>query len=103
MSIRFAAAHRAENLVARRLRARTGLRAANDNASGIAGDRLLRASLQHFARHGLCAAERARAQAEAAFFAGDREEYQWWLAICRVLDRRMAEAFAARSGAAQHG
>ena len=33
---------------------------------------------------------------ENAFFAGDREQYRWWLSICRTLDRRMAEATAAQ-------
>lgn len=103
MSIRFAAAHRADRAAAGRLRALGSLRAANDNAAGFSGDKLLRASLQHFARYGLCAAERARENAERAFFAGDRDDYQWWLSICRVLDRRMAEAFAARQSSGLHG
>lgn len=96
MSIRFAAAHPLDRAIVGRRGVFRNLRAANDNFTGFSGDKLLRASLQHFAQHGLCAAERARESAESAFFAGNREEYQWWLAICRVLDRRMAEAFAAR-------
>ena len=63
---------------------------ANDNGSDRATDALLHAALRHFAEHGLAAAQRARKQAEAAFFAGDRQSYQWWLEICRTLDRRMA-------------
>ena len=55
-------------------------------------DALLRAALRHFAEHGLAAAQRARRQAEKAFFAGDRQAYQWWLGICRTLDRRLAAA-----------
>jgi len=72
---------------------------ANDN--GLSGeaqrreDALIRAALHHFARHGLGAARSARAQAEAAFFAGDRTGYDWWLGITRTLDRRLA-AQAAR-------
>ena len=27
---------------------------------------------------------------EQAFFAGDRESYQWWLGVCRTLDKRLA-------------
>lgn len=69
---------------------------ANDNDSLAevteAEDAMLRAALRHFAVHGLAAAQRARRQAETAFFAGDRPAYQWWLGICRTLDRRMAAA-----------
>jgi len=46
--------------------------------------------LRQFAKHGIGAAEHARQQAERAFFKGDRETYQWWLDICRALDRRLA-------------
>ena len=69
------------------------LNAANDNAagvggSGIGGEQLLRAALRHFAQHGLSAAERARDNAESAFFAGDSDQYRWWMAICTTLDRQ---------------
>lgn len=64
--------------------------AANDNGGLPENDLLLNAALRHFAKHGISAAHAARAQAEAAFFAGDRAGYDWWLAICRTLDRRMA-------------
>ena len=74
----------------------TILRPANDNAAGL--DLMLHAALRHFAEHGLAAAQRARRQAEAAFFAGDRQGYQWWLEICRALDRRMARELTARTG-----
>ena len=63
---------------------------ANDNGDARPSDAMLHAALRHFAEHGLAAAIRARKQAEAAFFAGDRQAYQWWLEICRTLDRRMA-------------
>jgi len=63
---------------------------ANDNGGDQTSDAMLHAALRHFAEHGLAAAQRARKQAEAAFFAGDRQGYQWWLEICRALDRRMA-------------
>lgn len=55
-----------------------------------ANDQMLRAALRHFAEHGLGAARAARAQAEQAFFDGDRQAYQWWLGITRTLDRRLA-------------
>lgn len=99
MTIRFASANPYHNpAIARLLAARVPLRAANDNLIGIGEDELLRAALRHFAEHGLGAANHARALAEDAFFKGDRTEYRWWLAICRALDRRMAEAVAARVG-----
>ncbi|MBO9516704.1 MAG: hypothetical protein J7493_01410 [Porphyrobacter sp.] len=63
----------------------------NDNGRDDQSDALLHAALRHFAEHGLAAAHRARKQAEAAFFAGDRQGYAWWLEICRALDRRMAQ------------
>jgi hypothetical protein len=77
------------------------LNAANDNGSGVGGERLLRAALRHFSKYGLGAAERARENAEAAFFLGDREQYRWWMAICTTLDRRMSAAVAFHKGAAR--
>ena len=71
--------------------------AANDNHVDSLNATLLRATLKHFARYGLSAAENARAEAERAFFADDREGYRWWLAVCRALDRRMAGALRART------
>ena len=72
-----------------RIRGACGL-PANDNGTDRASDAMLHAALRHFAEHGLAAAHRARKQAEAAFLAGDRQGYDWWLEICRALDRRMA-------------
>lgn len=100
MPVHFAAA--CSNQLSRigRLRSmRMPLSAANDNGGGIGGERLLKAALRHFAEHGLGAAERARENAEAAFFAGDREQYRWWMAICTALDRRMSAAVAFHRGA----
>lgn len=56
---------------------------------------MLHAALRHFARHGLRAAREARREAERAFFAGDRERYDWWLVICRTLDARIARSLEA--------
>lgn len=103
MSIRFAAARHGDSCVRRVLGAARPRRAVNDNAGGTNDDRMLRAALRHFAAHGLGAAEAARSNAETAFFAGDSTEYRWWLDICRMLDRRMAEAVAARRDAANRG
>lgn len=105
MTIRFAAAT-ASDLAARRLPAcqpvaralvaRAMERVSNDNASAESAqsqaynDKVLRASLKHFAENGMGAASIARAQAQAAFSAKDRQSFDWWLAITRTLDRRLA-------------
>jgi hypothetical protein len=91
MTIHFAAA------VSRRPRTRLTpieLRAAlrtpaNDNLASGERDAVHHAALRQFTRHGICAAEHARQQAERAFFKGDRDTYQWWLGICRELDRKL--------------
>jgi hypothetical protein len=70
------------------------LRAANDNGEGLGEDTLLRAALRHFAEHGLSAAQRARENAERAFFAGNTPDYHHWMAICHALDRRMGGSIA---------
>jgi hypothetical protein len=104
MTIHFAAAQTTEvSALARMLTAKVALNAANDNGAGIGGDRLLKAALKHFAEHGLSAAERARDNAEQAFFDGDRAQYQRWMAICTALDRRMSSAAAFHRGAATKG
>jgi hypothetical protein len=98
MTIRFAASKASgSSILARALAMPVPLAAANDNGDAICSDRLLKVALRHFAEHGLSAAERARQNAEQAFFADRREDYRWWLAICGVLDRRMAAAVAFRS------
>ncbi len=62
------------------------LHAANDS-------QILTDALHHFARHGLSAAEHARRNANAARLEGDVSTCSWWIAICRQLDRRMADQF----------
>lgn len=100
MTIRFAASTASgSSVLARALAMPLPLDAANDNGNAICSDHLLKAALRHFAEHGLAAAERARENAQRAFFAGNREDYRWWLAICGALDRRMAAAVAFRKGA----
>lgn len=95
MTIRFAAppSALAPRISPRKIRESCGL-PANDNGGDRTSDALLHAALRHFAEHGLAAASRARKQAEAAFFAGDRHGYRWWLDICRTLDRTMAAEIA---------
>lgn len=101
MPVHFAAACSNQFSAFGRLRAmRMPLNAANDNGNGLGGEQLLKAALRHFSEHGLGAAERARENAEAAFFAGNRDEYRWWMAICTSLDRRMSAAVAFHRGAA---
>lgn len=91
MTIRFAAATRGEHgIVTQFLAASVPLRAANENDWDLSRDRLVQGALRHFARHGLSAARIAQRNAEDAFFAGDRDGWRWWSAICRTLDRRMA-------------
>lgn len=98
MTIRFAAPPDAlaPRMNPRQVRQSRGV-PANDNGGEPASDAMLHAALRHFAEHGLAAAGRARKQAEAAFFAGDRLGYSWWLEICRALDRRMAGEMDARA------
>lgn len=93
MTFHFAASRSAANSpLARILQRRRAAPAANDNCTARGDDRMLHAALRHFARHGLGAAREARRQAERAFFAGDRESYDWWLGICRALDARIARS-----------
>lgn len=95
MSIRFAAPPEALSVRLSQEQVRGFLgRPANDNLAAETDDAMLRAALRHFADHGLAAAGHARRRAEAAFFAGDRNAYRWWLGICRTLDRRMARELA---------
>ncbi|HSQ97027.1 MAG TPA: hypothetical protein VLM18_13160 [Croceibacterium sp.] len=95
MSIRFATPLQAGNVRLSGPQARAAIaRAVNDNNAAHSDDALLRAAMRHFAEHGLAAAAHARRRAEAAFFAGDRNAYRWWLGICRTLDRRLARELA---------
>lgn len=95
MTIRFAAANTpATHPVVRRVCSVRLSRPANDNPVSNRNDRLVYEALRHFATHGLAAARHAKGRAEEAFFEGDREAYDWWLGICRQLDRRMARDFA---------
>jgi hypothetical protein len=79
------------------------VQAVNDNGDDRQNDALLRAALRLFAEHGLGAGHRAQAQAENAFFSGDRERYRWWLAITRTLDRKLAVELAGRMGSDRFG
>lgn len=104
MTIHFAAAKSAScSPIARALARRALGRVANDNGEPtVSTNKVLHAALRHFAEHGLGAAREARAKAEEAFFAGDRQAYDWWLEITRTLDRRMALSLQ-QTGAEQTG
>lgn len=76
-------------------------RAVNDNgndngksdqpAAHPSPDPVLDAAVRQFARHGSAAGQIARDRAKSAFFAGERDNYRFWLAVCRTLDRRLVE------------
>lgn len=69
--------------------------AQNDNGEGdgaaLIDTPLLRATLEHFAAHGLAAADEAFARADAARAAGDGAAQHHWMTVCRMLDRRLPE------------
>lgn len=95
MTIHFAAARKgATSPLTRALAHRPIGAVANDNGVETGNEVLLNAALRHFAIHGLGAAREARREAQAAFFSGNREAYDRWLQLCRVLDRRMADQLA---------
>ncbi|WP_341712770.1 hypothetical protein [Erythrobacter sp.] len=99
MSVHFAAARSTSHSpIARALAKKACARAANDNGDAAhmaeeasSFDHMMRAALKHFAEHGMGAAEAARRQAEQAHFTGDVAGYEWWLGVCRTLDRRLAD------------
>lgn len=109
MPIRFAAPPHAlrPRLSPEKARAACGL-PANDNgrdgpdttpqyAPDIAPDiAMVNAALRHFAEHGLAAAQHARKQAEKSHCEDDQQAFDWWLGICRALDRRMARELDAQ-------
>ena len=91
MTIHFAAARDArKSPVARALTRPEPRNAMNDNSAADSHDLMLYAALRHFSEYGLSAPHQARERAKAAFFSGDRRSYDWWLEICRRLDKRMA-------------
>lgn len=101
MSIHFAASRRLPgSALARHLAVPRNVQAVNDNhgegARAMIDNPLLRATLEHFAAHGLAAAAQARTQAEDAFLGADAEGYRHWMAVCRMLDRQMAGRLARR-------
>ena len=63
----------------------------DDEGTALIDTPLLRATLEHFAAHGLAAAGEAFDRAEAAGAAGDGAEQHHWMTVCRMLDRRLPE------------
>jgi hypothetical protein len=88
MTVRFAPARTPARSPLARAFARPAIwTAANDN--GGEDSRLLRAALQHFAKHGLNAARAAREEAERAFATGNHSGAEGWAEICNAFDRRL--------------
>jgi hypothetical protein len=88
--------------IARALGRRALTRAANDNGeSGAADEPLLHAALRHFGSHGMGAAQAAYDEAIRALSDGNRQDYDWWLGICRTLDRRLATRLSSLHRAAE--
>lgn len=99
MTIRFAKATPGYSaVIARRVCLLAPISPANDN--GVAGDeRMMWEALRHFADHGLHAALEAAETAEAALESGDQDGFEWWLSICRMLDRPMGDRLARQAAA----
>lgn len=94
MPIHFAASRRSPTSgLARCLSRPKGLSAQNDNgragAATLIDTPLLRAALEHLAAHGLAAAGNAFDRADVASRAGDAAGQHHWMAVCRMLDRRL--------------
>jgi hypothetical protein len=99
MTLRFAAARSPEcSPVARALIRRAPGVAINDNG-GPVDEAILNAALRHFAAHGLGAARVAANEAEQNLADGNHRQYERWLAVCRMLDRRLANRLARRHAA----
>lgn len=102
MSVRFVPARRRNPFIAVVRRNMTGGRvwtAANDNPPLAANDETLLAdTLRHFGSHGLQAAAVAADEARAAKRRGDEAGHARWLAICGLLDRRLADAVRRDTG-----
>jgi len=94
MPIHFACSRRpGTSAIARALSRPAWVYAHNDNGDAdgqaLIDTPLLRATLEHFAAHGLAAAARAHDAADAARAAGDQAAQHHWMTVCRMLDRRL--------------
>lgn len=92
MPLRFASARTPGRSPIARALARFSLpNAANDaRRAALSEDTVLQEALRHFAVHGLGSARSARRLADDAWNNGDTAEYNRWIAICRMFDRRLA-------------
>lgn len=97
MPIHFAGSRRPSASPLTRCLARPAWVAAQNDNGGVGGNvaqvdtPLLRAALEHFAVHGLGAANAAIDLADSARATGDAAGQHHWTAVCRMLDRRLAE------------
>ena len=99
MTIRFAGARVGGNTAIQPWRCRSvTLCPANDNVRTLPDERALFAALRYFAHHGIGAAEHAATRALSAQERGDQDDSRHWLAVCRQLDRRLADGLSARLG-----
>ncbi len=90
MSIRFAAPPKPSSVRMAPGTVRSSRPVAANDDGDLVSQVFITAALRQFAKHGLAAADHARDQAIAASEAGDRQTFEWWLEVCRALDRRMA-------------
>lgn len=93
MPLRFAPARHRNPSSAVVLRNQSGTRvlsAANDNGFVAADDTLLVDALRHFGTYGLRSAKAAAHLAKAARAQNNQPAYDRWLAVCRMLDARLA-------------
>lgn len=95
MSIQFAAARRAAlSPVAHVLTRGTAGVAANDNGAFklVVLSPATQAALKHFSEHGLAAAQIAYTRARIAQARRNRADFAHWRELCRILDRKLADA-----------
>lgn len=91
MSLHFAAARKGAGASVARILTPPSLQSpANDDRDPALDHALVREALLHFAAHGLGAARAALAAAQAARAQGDAQGAEYWQALCRVLDPRLA-------------
>ncbi len=102
MTVRFAAARSpaAPCLVAKILTRKADLCPANDDDCAAREKDLFEAALREFAAHRMAAAGVIAKRAEQALAAKDPETFDWWLGVCRTLDRRRGRELAALAFAA---
>jgi hypothetical protein len=99
LTIRIATSRKAYGQLVNSLAGATmALLPANDNTpesdNDAGDDAMLGEALRYFAKHGLRAAQCAAEEAGEALAVGDDDAHDWWMAICRTLDPRLADRMA---------